>query len=219
MRKFLTLLTLLLCSSAAFADDRWRVSVLAAEFSTEKSRFAGTTTWDDDPHAGVAVGIAYAPTPQWDAELTVASQTHRSPYTRFLYTPIPGQPGGIVYPVTEFHDYRVMPVDFSVTRHFLADQAIAPYVRAGVRYVEAPDDPGPGSAATPFLSPDIQIPIMPLYEGFGLDDRMSAQAGAGVRVRVTPRTAFRIEATRLLRDERSDFDPLLRYAAGVSWAF
>ncbi|HET8772711.1 MAG TPA: hypothetical protein VFP80_02925 [Thermoanaerobaculia bacterium] len=111
---------------------------------------------------------------------------------------------------------RVQPVDLSVTRHFLTDQTIAPYVRAGVRYVRAPEDPTP--VTTAFPSPS-DIPLFQVREGYGFEDRASAQAAAGVRVRLTPRTAFRAEATRLLRSEESDFDPLLRYAVGLSWMF
>jgi hypothetical protein len=105
-------------------------------------------------------------------------------------------------------------MDLSVTRHFLTGQAIAPYVRAGVRYVAAPDDP----AAASFF-PTTTIPIVQVEQGFGFNDRVSAQAGAGVRLRLTPRTAFRAEATRLLRSEEIDFDPLTRYAAGLTFTF
>jgi hypothetical protein len=184
-------------------DDRWRISILAAGISTEANEFAGQRV--QDAHAGIAVGVAYAPAPQWDVEMTVASQTHRSPYTRYFYLPGPDGTPGQVFPGTEFREYRVMPVDLSVTRHFLVDRPIAPYVRAGVRYVNAPDDPSPTLCC--------------VHEGFGVDDRTSAQAGAGVRVRLTPRTALRAEATRLLRSEGIDFDPLTRYAIGVSWLF
>ncbi len=218
MRKTLTISLLLLCSSSLFAADapgRWRISVLASEISTSEGRaFAGNTAWSDDAHAGVGLGIAYVPAPQWDVELTLASQTHRSPYTRLFVTPAPG--GEQSYPVTEFRDYRVQPVDLSVTRHFLTNQAIAPYVRAGVRYVNAPGDPAAVTTAVPSPS---DIPLFQVREGYGFEDRMSAQAGAGVRVRLTSRTAFRAEATRLLRSEEADFDPLLRYAVGLSWMF
>ncbi len=215
MRRLLILSTLLLSTSLQAADNDWRISILAAEISTEKRTFAGSDAWADDAHAGVSLGIAYGPAPQWDVELTIATQTHRSPYTRLFYTAAPNGPGAL-YPVTEFRDYRVNPIDLSVTRHFLVGQRVAPYVRAGMRFVDAPDDPAPMSVAFP--SPG-DIPILQLQEGFGFQDRTSAQAGAGVRVRLTPRTAFRAEATRLLRSEESDFDPLLRYAAGLSWAF
>lgn len=198
--------TLLLSCSSVWADDvldgRWRISILAAEISTAANEFAGYRV--EDTHAGVAVGVAYAPTPQWDVEMTVASQTHRSPYTRYFHVLGPdGTPQ--IYPGTEFREYRVTPLDVSVTRHFLTDQPIAPYVRAGVRYVNAPDDPSPTFCC--------------VQEGFGQENRTSAQAGAGVRVRLTPRTAIRAEATRLLRSEGIDFDPLTRYAIGVSWLF
>ena len=217
MRKLLTLSLLLLCSRSLFAADargQWRISVLASEISTEKRSYAGTDQWSDDAHAGIAIGLAYVPAPQWDVELTVASQRHRSPYTRLFSMPN-GQPDFLV-PVTEFREYRVNPVDVSVTRHFLTDRAVAPYVRAGMRYVDAPEDPP--AVATPFPSPG-DIPVVQVQEGYGFNDRTSAQAGAGVRVRLTPRTSFRAEATRLLRSEEADFDPLLRYAVGLSWVF
>jgi hypothetical protein len=207
---------MLLCSSASAAEqpDRWRVSILAAEISTTQ-----THAWADDTRAGLSVGLAYAPTPQWDIELTAASQSHVSAYTRFFYAPAPNGTPGMVVAATEFRRYRVIPADLSVTRHFLVDQAIAPYVRAGVRYVDAPGDPTlPPVFISPYVPGD-DIPLVPVAEGFGFRDRTSVQAGAGVRVRLTPRTALRAEATRLLRSDGADFDPLTRFGIGVSWVF
>lgn len=200
-------------------EDRWRISILAAEISTGGGdSFAGNTSWADDAHAGIGLGVAYVPAPQWDVEFTVASQTHRSPYTRFIVANLPDGQTPALVPFTEFHEYRVNPMDLSVTRHFLTGQPIAPYVRAGVRYVAAPDNPAPTAAALPYFPGGVS-PFIPVEEGFGFRDRVSAQAGAGVRLRLTPRTAFRVEATRLLRSEETDFDPLMRYAAGLSWVF
>jgi hypothetical protein len=220
MRRTVILTALLLSCSSVWADgvlgDHWRISILAAEISTEANEFAGQRL--EEAHAGIGVGVAYAPTPQWDVEMTVASRTHRSPYTFFFYSPGPDGTPGQIFPGMEFREYRVMPVDVSVTRHFLADQPIAPYVRAGVRYVAAPDDPSPATAMSGGVRA-LDVFRIPVREGFGLDDRTSAQAGAGVRVRLTPRTALRAEATRLLRSKTSPFDPLTRYAIGVSWLF
>jgi hypothetical protein len=217
MRKLLSLSLLLLCSSSLFAEERWRISVLAAEISTDQRSIAGHTGWQKDPHAGVSLGIAYAPMPEWDVELTVATQTHRSPYTRFFYVPGPnGEQPGAIYPGTEIRDYRVNPMDLSVTRHFRDGEFLQPYVRGGVRYVSAPDDPVPVST---FFAGSNDLPFVQVSEGFGFEDRISAQAGAGVLVRLTDHAAVRAEATRLLRDEQSDFDPLLRYAVGLSWEF
>jgi len=215
MRRTLILLPLLLLSfSSLWASDRWRVSILASEISTPSNE-----PWSEDPHAGISVGLAYAPTPLWDVELTVGSQRHRSPYTRLFYSPLPGGPGQ-VFPVTEFREYRVKPVDVSTTRHFLTDQRISPYLRAGVRYVEAPGDPQIASTFVVYNpGPPPENIAVPVSEGFGLRDRVSAQAAAGLRITLTPRTAIRAEATRLLRSEGVDFDPLTRYAIGVSWLF
>jgi hypothetical protein len=203
------------------ADDsetRWRLSVMASEISNPSTEFAGYTP--DDTHAGVSVGLAYAPTPQWDVEMTAATQTHISPYTRFFFSPPLGDAPGLIYPSVEFRRYRVTPFDVSVTRHFRSDQVIAPYVRAGVRYVQAPDDPAtPSYAIIGQYEPAGPAPFIPVSEGFGMHDRLSTQAGAGVRVRLTPRTAVRAEVHRLLRDEEADFDPLTHYAVGLSWLF
>ncbi|HKR63107.1 MAG TPA: hypothetical protein VJZ00_05190 [Thermoanaerobaculia bacterium] len=198
-------LVMLSCSSLFAEDTRWRVSVLAAEIS-------------EDSRAGTGVGIAYAPVPQWDVELTVASRSLLSPYTRLFYIPATENVPGSFIPATEYRRYTVRPIDVALTRHFLADQVISPYLRAGVRYVQAPRDPSGTTILVPVIQPS-PIPVFQLREGFGLHDRTSTQAGAGVRVRLTPRTALRAEVTRLLRSERADFDPLTRYAAGVSWAF
>jgi hypothetical protein len=91
-----------------------------------------------------------------------------------------------------------------------------------VRYVGAPDDPAPtNTIITPFQP--IQYPtggIVPVSEGFNFKgDRTSAQVGAGARIRLTPRTAIRAEINRLIRSESVDFDPLSRYAVGLSWLF
>jgi len=223
MRKLLTFTAFLLCCSSLWAADagmgnQWRISVLAAEMSTGNNQ-----PWSDSGDAGVGIGVAYAPAPQWDVELTVASRSHVSPYTRLFYVIPPGQETtptpGVVYASTEFRRYRVIPVDLSVTRHLLADGPIVPYVRAGVRYVRAPED----RASTPrFISP-ILYPdggIFPVNEGFHFgDDRTSGQVGAGARIRLTPRTAIRGEVNRLIRSDKVDFDPLTRYAVGLSWLF
>jgi hypothetical protein len=218
-------LLLLLCSTSMLAADadsgtRWRLSILASEIAapSDNGGTFGGFNYSDDVHAGVSLGIAYAPTPQWDVELTAATQTHISPYTRFYYSPNPDGTPGQIYPGTEFRRYRVMPVDLSVTRHFRANEVISPYLRAGVRHVSAPDDPAAtNSIIGPFL-PGGPI-LIPVAEGFGMSDRLSTQAGAGVRVRLTPRTAVRAEVHRLLRSEGADFDPLTRYGVGFSWLF
>jgi hypothetical protein len=114
-------------------------------FSRHRLASTGNDSWSEDAHAGAGLGVAYVPAPQWDVEFTIASQTHRSPYTHFVIAQMPNGQPGILSPTTEFREYRVNPVDLSVTRHFLAGRPIAPYVRAGVRYVGAPDDPAPGS--------------------------------------------------------------------------
>ena len=213
---------LLFCCSSLWAADadsgnRWRLSILASEISAPSGE-----AWSDDVHAGVSLGIAYAPAAQWDVELTAASQSHISPYARFFYAPGPAGVPGVTYTSHEFRRYRVTPFDLSVTRHFRTDQAIAPYVRAGVRYVKSPADSAPtfNAAAPVGLPSDPLYPyIIPVSEGFGFDDRLSTQAGAGVRVRMTPRTAVRAEVNRLLRSDGVDFDPLTRYAVGLSWLF
>lgn len=191
------LLVLLFCSSPSFAQDRWSVSVLATE--------------------GVSVGVAYAPVPQWDAELTVGTQSQISPYLRLTRIPFPDGSGSITYASTEYRDYRVTPLDFAVSRHFFAGERVQPYVRAGVRYVKAPDDPGP-MPEPPATGPDVS-PYVPEREGFRLEDRTSAQVGAGVRVRLLERLALRAEGTRLVRWDDVDFDALNRVAVGLSWAF
>lgn len=139
--------------------------------------------------------------------------THRSAYTRLFYFPGPDGSVGQIVPAFEYRRYRVTPLDLSVTRHFLAGKAVTPYVRLGVRYVDAPADPVP---TTTIASPGL---IVQVGEGYGFNDRTSGQAGLGFRVRMTPRTALRVEADRLLRSDETDFDPLTRYAAGVSWQF
>lgn len=213
MRKLVQLASMLFCCSTLFAadvtGDRWHISVLASEISSGSS-----DAWSKDPEAGLGIGIAYAPTPQWDIELTASTQSHVSPYARLLFASVgPDQPAQLIE-VFEYREYDVRPLDVSVTRHLLAGQTIAPYVRAGVRYVAAPKDVQLTIVAGQFPAEPVVI-----TEGFHLQDRTSAQAGAGLRVRLTPRTALRAEVNRLIRSDSADFDPLVRYALGVSWLF
>lgn len=216
-------LSLFCCSSLWAADaieSQWRVSVMASELSSSQ---AGQP-WSEGTHAGLGVGVAYTPVPQWDVELTVASQSYVSPYTRFVTIVLPngneGQVQPYLVPSTEYKPYRVTPFDLTATRHFLEDQPIAPYVRAGVRYVDAPNDPPPTTTFSGYFPPG-NNPVfgVPVTEGFNFDDRISAQLGAGARIRLTPRTALRAEVNRLLRSDGTDFDPLTRYSVGLSWMF
>lgn len=221
-KKSLASFLFLLCSSALWAEDapdsQWRISVLASEISTGNSQW-----WDDGSDAGAGVGVAYVPNAQWDVEFMASTKSHVSPYTHFvLFGGSPTVPTQVV-PVTEFRRYRVVPIEVAATRHFLTDSAIAPYVRAGVRYVAAPDDPSPSAVIgyNPYPSPPFPqvAPYIPVTQGYQLSDRTSAQIGAGARIRLTPRTAIRAEVDRLIRDDESDFDPLTRFAVGLSWMF
>jgi len=60
---------------------------------------------------------------------------------------------------------------------------------------------------------------LPTTSFSGSEHRTSAQAGGGLLLRLTPRTALRAEVTRLLRSSESRLDPLTRTAAGLSWHF
>jgi len=213
-RSWISAALFLFAAVPLFAENphgsRWRVSILASEIAQSSN-----DAWSKADDAGLGVGVAYAPGPQWDVELTVSQKTHVSRYFQTMAIPIDPPLGYQLVTVFDFREYRVRPVDFSVTRHFLAGQPIAPYVRGGVRYVEAPSD---SSQPMPiFVGPEPR-PIA-VNEGFRLTDRTSAQLGAGVRIRLTPRTALRTEVTRLVRSDAVDFDPLTRFSAGVSWAF
>lgn len=213
----LSLFLLLLCSSPLYAEDRWTVSVLAAEMSNEQTTVAGLTS-NEEVHPGVSVGIAYAIAPQWDAEFTIATQSHRSAYTRLFYTPTPDGTG-VTFPAHEFRDYRVQPLELSLTRRFRDAERIRPYVRLGVRYVKAPDDPNQSAPTFPIYDGGTNVPFVQVHEGYGFEDRTSVQAGAGLLVRVTDHTAVRAEAMRLLRFDKADYDPVQRYAVGLSWMF
>jgi hypothetical protein len=210
-RTIAVLLLLLCCSSLWAADapgDRWRISILASEISR-----VGDEVWAHGTRAGIGLGLAYAPTPQWDAELTVSRQSYLSPYTQLFVSPM--EPA-LVYASPGILKYDVYPIDLSVTRHFLVDRRIAPYARAGVRYVSAPED----RLADATIPPGATFAAgEPVTAGFHLNDRLSGQVGAGLQMRLTSRTAVRAEVTRLLRNDSSDFDPLTRLTLGVSWSF
>lgn len=220
MRLTVTSALLLLCCNSLWAadadgtDGKWRISILASEISTSNNEFS-----TDDPHGGLGVGLAYAPNANWDVELTASSQTHISPSTVAFYVPPINGGEQQIYYSFEFQRYRVMPIDLTATRHFLNDQVISPYVRAGLRYVRAPRDK---FQQFPVVFGPVQVPFYPVQNeetGFNFSDRASGQVGAGLRIRLTPRTAIRGEVNRLLRSEGVDFDPLTRYAVGLSFLF
>jgi len=157
---------------------------------------------------GFGFNLAYALSPAWEAELGIAEQRFDALYTEFRVGP-----GGIsLLPLTTLKRFAIRPVDLAVTRHFASDWRVSPYLRAGARYVDVPaDPPNPQGELPPIAG------VLPASPGFHLQDRSSAQAGGGVLIRLTPRTALRAEAMRLLRSDGTRFDPLTRYAVGVSW--
>ncbi len=208
-RRLIPLTFLLFFSTtAAFAQtsaDRWRVSVLASDIADGSQTFAGSE-FSDGIKTGIGVAVAYAFDDRWSTELAVSAPTYEGISTDAM--PF----NGLSVPFTAIRSFRVYPVDLVATRHFATSQRVSPYVRAGLRYVDAPDDP-----------PQPHIPpvagFTPVHFGFGLSDRFSAQAGAGLSVRLTDRTALRLEVMRLLRSDDVMFDRLTRGAAGVSWRF
>jgi hypothetical protein len=192
---------LFLLVPAAFAGD-WNVSVLAAEIAE-----AGDP-WSD-VHAGVGVAVTYVPSAEWDFEFSTASQSYRSPYVQFQA--VPGSPFDV--PTTTFRRYTVHPLELSVARRFFSGSRLSARVVAGVRYVDAPNDPDDGPTPPPYMG------LQPVVEGYGFANRSSMQAGAGLAFRLTERTAVRADVMRLLRSREVAFDPLTRGAIGVSWKF
>ena len=207
----LTLAALLLATVAVHATEHpWRVSVLATDISNQRIH-----PWDDGFNAGIGVAVSYAASEAWDAELSVASQEHRTLYTRFVSSlDYPEIPEGVVYPASEYRNFTVHPISLSATRRFLTANRVSPYVRAGVRYINAPSDP-----ENPFVVAPPYNGFEPVQPGFNLDDRTSVEAGVGVRLRLTDRTSLRADVMRLLRSDGSAIDPLTRGSAGVTWKF
>jgi hypothetical protein len=147
---------------------------------------------------GYGAAVAYAPSAAWDVEAAVSERPYDYAVTVFGATPI-----------TEVRHRTARPIDLFVTRHFPAAGRVAGFVHAGARYVELPGT----QPRTTFVNG------LPATRFSGTQRRTSAQAGGGLLVRLTPRTALRAEVTRLLRSEESRLDPLTRLAAGVSWHF
>lgn len=209
MRRPLTLALLFtLCGTALFAaDERWRVSVLASEISDANAPY------DNGTRGGYGIGVAYVPNARWDVELMAAAKTYRAPYTSFIPSNL-GPTFPALLPVTSFRNYQVRPLDLFVSRRFLTGASASPYVRLGVRYVNAPNDPGRLVVVPSPIPGEIQA-----QPGFHLQDRTSAEAAAGLRIRLTSRTALRVEAVRLLRSDDMQFDPEVRGAVGLTWSF
>ena len=151
---------------------------------------------------GYGAAIAYAPSAAWDFEAGVGERS----YVLLTILPTAAPAGQPVIPAVIAHEYSAHPLDLFVTRHFAPEARVSPYVRAGARYVE-----GRGER----LGTAGDLPVTRIV----LERRPSVQVGAGARVRLTPRTALRLEAARLLRSDAAQFDPLSRVAAGVSWQF
>jgi hypothetical protein len=149
---------------------------------------------------GYGAAVAYAPSAEWDVEAAVSERQYDYPITTF-FGPTP---------ITEVWHRTARPIDLFVTRHFPAAGRVAPFVHAGARYVALP-------AYRP--RPTTLVNGLPATIFTGMQRRTSAQAGGGLRVRLTPRTALRAEVTRLLRSEETHLDPLLRAVAGISWHF
>lgn len=132
MRRLIALSFALFVAAAAHASDsadRWRMSILASEMSDTHEPWSET-------HAGVGLALARSLSPVTDAELTVSSQTYRAPFLMF----VPGPENFGPTPVVVLRRYRVVPVDLTLTRHFLTTSRFSPYLRGGVRYVDAPND-------------------------------------------------------------------------------
>src|SRR5437870_253744 len=114
---------------------------------------------------GGTVTFAYAPRPAWDVEAAASAQRYDRTVTQFLVDALP---------VTTFQRYTLNPVDLFVTRHFATGGRVTPFLHAGVRYVEMPD-----RIHTDFVN---NLPS----SRFTFGPRASAQAGGGVRLRLTP---------------------------------
>ena len=196
----LLLLTFFSITTVALAQDKWRVSVLAAEIA---SVGAGS--------AGVGLALSYAINPRWGVELAASSQSYTSAYTAFTVSPNPQGPS-LPTPFTTYRSFRVHPVELLMTRHFFQDARVSPYVRAGARYVDAPDDP-PGAEV---LDDDYRIPAR---EGYGLSNRSSVMAGAGLQVRLTANTSIRADVSHSFREQGVTYDPRTRGALGLTWRF
>jgi hypothetical protein len=191
----LALFAIPLCADPV--SNPWRVSVLAAPAS-------GLRT-------GIGAAIAFSAVSAWDVELAAASQSYRSVFVHFE-----AFAGQFPVPSTQFRSYNVYPFDLVATRHFMTDRRLSPYVRGGVRYVEAPNSQDETFGYP--LGPPSNV-FLAVHSGFGLHDRTSAQAGAGLMFRLTPRVALRADLNRLIRSDRADFDPLTHSSFGVSWRF
>lgn len=149
------------------------------------------------------------PNANWDLEFSAASQSYRSPYVQFQT--VPGSQFEV--PTTSFRRYTVHPVELSVARRFFTGRRLSARLAAGVRHVDAPNDPNDRPVPPPFNGLD------PVVEGYGFANRTSVQAGAGFAFRLTERTALRADVMRLLRNSEVAFDPLTRTSVGVTWRF
>ena len=107
---------------------------------------------------------------------------------------------------------RTIPVDLAMRFRLANDKRWKPYVSAGAHYVKAPDV-RVGYTGAPdsngFYSILTRRP----------DNRLSAEAGAGLTVMLTSRFGVRADVNRLLRSDDSEFDPVNRATFGLEWNF
>jgi outer membrane protein W len=92
-------------------------------------------------------------------------------------------------------DVRSYPVDLVAQYHIANRSKWQPYVGAGARWVSGPSAP----------------------EKF--DNRLSAQAAAGVDWNFASAWSMRIDAKRLLRTDAAFYDELTKVSIGMGWRF
>ena len=56
-------------------------------------------------------------------------------------------------------------------------------------------------------------------DGFAIRDRTSAEIGFGTSVAITRHVGFRVDLTRLLRNDSVNYDPLMRTSFGFNFRF
>ena len=125
MRTLVTTLLTLLLASAASAQQRNELSFFASNPGLGYSSTGGT-------NASAGLGIAFDRmfTPRVSAQLSIASEQHRTyPYVV--------APNGSFQQVTP-RSFQTYPIDLAVHYHFLKDSRWQPYLGLGAHYVSAP---------------------------------------------------------------------------------
>jgi len=199
MRPRLIAVATLFLATAALADDRFHI------FLTDVGYVSGGETSRSQWSGGAGLGYSHSFNDRWSASASIALERRERVITRFV--------AGDSIPTTHRENIDAYPVDVLAHFRFPNDSRWTPYLSGGVHYVSAPSN----AFRTVYLQSLQPLPVTEFEQRQA--NRMSAELGAGVSLRITPRMGLQFDLKRLLHSESVQFDPLTRGSVGLSFKF